>query len=370
MRFRSRRETILRPILWSPEDLQLFDCHFRAIHAFEPQTCEAAGADDSSDHAALAEREALVLQRSSSPLMKRSSMGDILNDGKLYRQQSPLPFIFFLPVEKQHLARGGLLPMTGYIDYTFIHSGRRKGNHRKLGPGQLDYGYFERLKRITPRAWKEDPYILFILLSMAQSQYLCKHGRHKTTFRASLFVTEHACRQDIYLFDVDIPTALLNQLNDPRIIPQRPTRLDIHRTRITGGRATPQLGLGGEMSQDGKMAKGGKMSNDKEMAQMWRAASDRRFSSGRIPTVGNGNELLQALGISAARLRKLQDAGVGTVHRLAGLECYHIERLMSENSPYGAGAATPAGVVPAPDAGSGEFGGQLRDVDGAHGHWL
>ncbi|KAM0670651.1 hypothetical protein ACQRIT_006798 [Beauveria bassiana] len=245
MRFRSRRETILRPILWSPEDLQLFDCHFRAIHAFEPQTCEAAGADDSSDHAALAEREALVLQRSSSPLMKRSSMGDILNDGKLYRQQrepslrignrviSPLPFIFFLPVEKQHLARGGLLPMTGYIDYTFIHSGRRKGNHRKLGPGQLDYGYFERLKRITPRAWTEDPYILFILLSMAQSQYLCKHGRHKTTFRASLFVTEHACRQDIYLFDVDIPTALLDQLNDPRIIPQRPTRLDIHRTRIS-----------------------------------------------------------------------------------------------------------------------------------------
>ncbi|KAM3505729.1 hypothetical protein MY10362_002760 [Beauveria mimosiformis] len=245
MRFWPRRETILRPILWSPEDLQLFDCHFSAIHAFEAQTCEAAGADDSSDHAALAEREALVLQRSSSPLTKRCSMQEILNDGKLYRQQrepslrignrfiSPLPFSFFLPVEKQHLARGGLLPMTGYIDYAFIHSGRRKGNHRKLGPGQRDYGYLERLKRITPRAWTEDPYILFILLSMAQSQYLRKQGRHNTTFRASLFVTKHECRQDIYLFDVDIPTALLDELDDPRVVPQRPTRLDIHRTRIS-----------------------------------------------------------------------------------------------------------------------------------------
>ncbi|OAA49809.1 hypothetical protein BBO_01444 [Beauveria brongniartii RCEF 3172] len=245
MRFWPRRETILRPILWSPEDLQLFDCHFSAIHAFEPQTCEAAGADDSSDHAALAEREALVLQRSSSPLIKGFSMRAILNDGKLYRQQrepslrignrviSPLPFSFFLPVEKQHLARGGLLPMTGYIDYAFIHSGRRKGNHRKLGPGQRDYGYLERLKRITPRAWTEDPYILFILLSMAQSQYLRRHGRHNTTFRASLFVTKHECRQDIYLFDVDISTALLDELDDPRIVPKRPTRLDIHRTRIS-----------------------------------------------------------------------------------------------------------------------------------------
>ncbi|KAM3453686.1 hypothetical protein MY3296_003529 [Beauveria thailandica] len=245
MRFWPRRETILRPILWSPEDLQLFDCQFSAIHSFEPQICEAASADDSSDHAALAEREALSLQRSSSPLMKRCSMQEILNDGKLYRQQrepslrignrfiSPLPFSFFLPVEKQHLARGGLLPMTGYIDYAFIHSGRRKGNHRKLGPGQRDYGYFERLKRITPRAWTEDPYILFILLSMAQSQYHRKHGRHNTAFRASLFVTKHECQQDIYLFDVDIPTALLDELDDPRIVPQRPARLEIHRTRIS-----------------------------------------------------------------------------------------------------------------------------------------
>lgn len=50
---------------------------------------------------------------------------------------------------------------------------------------------------------------------------------------------------------------------------------------------------------------------------------------------GGGTELLQVDGIGAARLQKLGEAGVRTVRRLAGLECYHIERLMSRNPPYG-----------------------------------
>lgn len=50
---------------------------------------------------------------------------------------------------------------------------------------------------------------------------------------------------------------------------------------------------------------------------------------------GSGMELLQIDGIGTARLKKLGEAGVRTVRRLAGLECYHIERLMSRNPPYG-----------------------------------
>ncbi|KAK8144679.1 hypothetical protein G3M48_005497 [Beauveria asiatica] len=38
---------------------------------------------------------------------------------------------------------------------------------------------------------------------------------------------------DIILFDTDIPTALLDELDDPRIVPQRRTRLVIHRTRMS-----------------------------------------------------------------------------------------------------------------------------------------
>ncbi|KAM3527004.1 hypothetical protein NHJ13051_003154 [Beauveria bassiana] len=245
MRFWSRRETILRPGLWSSEDLQLFGCQFSAIHAFDPQSCEAAGADDSSDHAVVVEREALVLQKYDSPMMKRLAMQGMLADGKLYRhcREPPLcigkrvigraSFSFFLPVEKQHLARGGLLPMTGCIDYRMISGAREKAVICGPRPRQRRCSYSERLKRITPRVWTEDPYILFILLSMAQHQYHSKRGRRCTAFRASLFVTNSAFRQDIYLFDADIPAALLDELEDPRIVPQRPTRLVIHGTRIS-----------------------------------------------------------------------------------------------------------------------------------------
>ncbi|KGQ10470.1 hypothetical protein BBAD15_g4190 [Beauveria bassiana D1-5] len=253
MRFWSRRETISRPGLWSSEDLQLFGCQFSAIHAFDPQSCEAAGADDSSDHAVVVEREALVLQKAYWPT---ASSIDIAGkpgpdwqprDEKLTAvcgaREPPLcigkrvigraSFSFFLPVEKQHLARGGLLPMTGCIDYRMISGAREKAVICGPRPRQRRCSYSERLKRITPRVWTEDPYILFILLSMAQHQYHSKRGRRCTAFRASLFVTNSAFRQDIYLFDADIPAALLDELQDPRIVPQRPTRLVIHGTRIS-----------------------------------------------------------------------------------------------------------------------------------------
>lgn len=50
---------------------------------------------------------------------------------------------------------------------------------------------------------------------------------------------------------------------------------------------------------------------------------------------GGGGELLQVPGIGPAKMRLLADAGVRTVRRLAGLECYHVERLVSRNPPYG-----------------------------------
>lgn len=46
-------------------------------------------------------------------------------------------------------------------------------------------------------------------------------------------------------------------------------------------------------------------------------------------------ELLQVDGIGAARLKRFSEAGVRTIRRLASLEFYHIERLMSRNPPFG-----------------------------------
>jgi ATP-dependent DNA helicase HFM1/MER3 len=50
---------------------------------------------------------------------------------------------------------------------------------------------------------------------------------------------------------------------------------------------------------------------------------------------GTEMELLQVEGIGAAKMKRLVDAGVKTIKQLAGLEFYHIERLLSRNPPFG-----------------------------------
>lgn len=50
---------------------------------------------------------------------------------------------------------------------------------------------------------------------------------------------------------------------------------------------------------------------------------------------GTDMEMLQVDGIGAAKMKRLVDAGVKTIKQLAGLEFYHIERLLSRNPPFG-----------------------------------
>lgn len=50
---------------------------------------------------------------------------------------------------------------------------------------------------------------------------------------------------------------------------------------------------------------------------------------------GNEMELLQLEGIGAAKMEKLVQAGVKSIRQLSELECYHIERLLGRNPPFG-----------------------------------
>ncbi|KAM3513798.1 hypothetical protein MY11210_002523 [Beauveria gryllotalpidicola] len=247
MRFWSRRETILRPVLWSPEDLRLFGCHFRDVNTSQLQSHVANPVSESSaatDHDVLAEKKASVLQRSSSPLIKQRAIETILADGRLYRRcgTSPLrirkriiqkaPYILFRPVEQQHLCSD--LPLTGYIDYHCIKRARREGNIRRQRPGHPGYEHYKSPAQITPKEWSADPYVLCILLSIAQHQYYYhKQARRNTTYRACLLVTNTQYPRDIYLFEANIATTLLDQLDDPRIVPNQATPVIINRSRLS-----------------------------------------------------------------------------------------------------------------------------------------
>ncbi|PFH59976.1 hypothetical protein XA68_11651 [Ophiocordyceps unilateralis] len=50
---------------------------------------------------------------------------------------------------------------------------------------------------------------------------------------------------------------------------------------------------------------------------------------------GAENELLQVEGIGPVKMKRLVDAGIKSIRHLAGLEFYHIERLLSRNPPFG-----------------------------------
>lgn len=70
--------------------------------------------------------------------------------------------------------------MIGYIDYKDIQIARREQNRRALKP---DYQYHDRLKRITPPDWMQDPYMMCILLSVAQRQYYRKNLPRTAAYR-------------------------------------------------------------------------------------------------------------------------------------------------------------------------------------------
>ncbi|KAL6352782.1 hypothetical protein LRP88_13255 [Fusarium phalaenopsidis] len=50
---------------------------------------------------------------------------------------------------------------------------------------------------------------------------------------------------------------------------------------------------------------------------------------------GSDNELLQVEGIGAVKKERLVKAGIKSIRKLAKLEFYHIERLLSRNPPFG-----------------------------------
>jgi hypothetical protein len=50
---------------------------------------------------------------------------------------------------------------------------------------------------------------------------------------------------------------------------------------------------------------------------------------------GSVKELLQVEGIGEVKMKKLMEASISNIRQLALLECYHIERLLSRNPPFG-----------------------------------
>ncbi|KAG5655202.1 hypothetical protein KAF25_010936 [Fusarium avenaceum] len=129
------------------------------------------------------------------------------------------------------------LPIIGYFHYDHVTQDREKALTPRLDPrGGFNWPvtrlYQRRLHGVTPDLWSEDPYLICLLLSLAQLQWRGE-GSKSTTFpvsylllsslaalahtaKASLLVTNKTDSTHAHVFRADIPSDILQGLHEPK----------------------------------------------------------------------------------------------------------------------------------------------------------
>ncbi|CAJ0549902.1 Ff.00g064970.m01.CDS01 [Fusarium sp. VM40] len=111
-------------------------------------------------------------------------------------------------------------PIIGYFHYDDVTKDREKALTPRLNPrGGFNWPvarlYQRRLHGVTPDLWSQDPYLICLLLSLAQLQWRGE-GSKSTTYPASLLVTNTADTTHAHVFQADIPSDILQGLHEPK----------------------------------------------------------------------------------------------------------------------------------------------------------
>lgn len=103
------------------------------------------------------------------------------------------------------------------------------------------------------------------------SMYIYHESSMHILIRASnkscLLVTKNACPQDIYLFESNIPTSLLDHLHDPGANPKRATPFIINRTKIDLGHSHLRDRIVAELSNQSSTLDCGRRSPSKRQRE-------------------------------------------------------------------------------------------------------
>ncbi|KAH7215764.1 hypothetical protein ACKRZS_004384 [Fusarium odoratissimum] len=110
-------------------------------------------------------------------------------------------------------------PVIGYYSYKADEDRRVKFTPRAgpLGTWNLPIQrlYGRRLARVTPKDWTLDPYIICVLLSLAQVQSRSDNTQQPRLYLVRLLVTHRDDHQNSYVYKVDFPSQLLECLKSP-----------------------------------------------------------------------------------------------------------------------------------------------------------
>ncbi|KAF5718663.1 hypothetical protein FGLOB1_1555 [Fusarium globosum] len=111
-------------------------------------------------------------------------------------------------------------PIIGYFHYDILANQRKycfvPKKHPVPGTSNLPVErlYQRRLRNLTPALWFEDPYLVCVLLSLAQMQWKKRESMTEAYF-ARLFVTKRFDTTHAHVFRADIPSKILHALDKP-----------------------------------------------------------------------------------------------------------------------------------------------------------
>ncbi|KAF5552092.1 hypothetical protein FPHYL_9039 [Fusarium phyllophilum] len=118
-----------------------------------------------------------------------------------------------------HIAVAHSEPIVGYYSYNADEDREARFTARAGPPGTLNLPMKEIYKRkhasVTPEDWTRDPYLVCIILSLAQVQERSETTRQPRLYLVRLLVTHKDDQQNAYVYKADVPSQLLECLKFP-----------------------------------------------------------------------------------------------------------------------------------------------------------
>ncbi|EXL71386.1 hypothetical protein FOPG_12862 [Fusarium oxysporum f. sp. conglutinans race 2 54008] len=218
-----------RPILWTSQHLNLMGVRFQhfegPLHAPQPR------GDDVKDLDAIeVVYHVTRLATVSSTVMKLKSALYLL-----CAPGSPLGYAakFFYarrPVHETlchvlHVAKPSPKkqpPVIGYAYYKDINRERQRRFTPRLHPKSDINHPVERLcrlylRKVTPDNWSDDPYIVCLLLALAQAQSIKQREEKPETFPVRLFLVVDGDKNYAHVFQADVDAHILKALDEPTL---------------------------------------------------------------------------------------------------------------------------------------------------------
>ncbi|TQV92101.1 hypothetical protein V2A60_004401 [Cordyceps javanica] len=261
---RLHRKAVQHPFFWTSDHLGLLGGRFDDLTTVDGESSREATAvsgpaaqsrankPHGAYHGMCRKRQVISLEWSSSPMRKLYFIKKLLVGAKLpFRMSCSGPGFFYAgkivhqaayvalyPHDRDDRSGGTVPPLTGYVDYSEIQRRRRRKciqHSNRFCLSSYDTSE-DKISRVTPKDWSEDPYLVCILLSIAQRQSTIKSKHDQdsnSTCRACLLVTTESGSKFIYLFELYATAELLQSFKKPHPKSKSATFPVIKRTRIS-----------------------------------------------------------------------------------------------------------------------------------------